>query len=166
MRAMVILASGWTILCLHAHALHAAGPAEDVPELKPLDRFAGSWTGTVEDPEFTSKSEVTWILGGKYLQQKYEFNDGSTGLIVRGYDAQSNDYVMTLFDSHGIALLMRGFWDEPTKTLTMNGLLGDRSVISKAVFVSDDQFDWSIRIEERNGQLAGEIKGTNKRTAK
>jgi Protein of unknown function (DUF1579) len=136
----------------------------DSEELKRLDRYAGKWKGTVEDLNEGSTSEISWILGGTVLQQKYKYSDGSTGLILRGYEKESGQYFFTLMDSREIVIfLTNGSWDEATKSFKFEGYQGSSSVLLRSTFQDDDTEKWAFTFTKTGGEVT-ELRGTNKRT--
>ena len=141
----------------------SAGPNTKVEELKPLDRYAGKWTGTVEGLNATSEATTEWILDGRFLQQKYSSSDGRSGLIVRGYDTTAHNYVMTIFDSTGVTMLLRGTWNEAQQSLIMTGTVGENTVNMTSSFPDENTENWEFRIESPSGDDAGTLRGTNKR---
>lgn len=142
----------------------AAEPA--LPELKPLDRFVGSWTGSVEGTDITSESETEWILGGRFLQQKYSTSAGEEGMILRTYDPNTKKYAQWMFDSNGGVVQQTGTWDAETNTLTVEGQAGGVLVVTKAHFPKPDTEEWSISVQDRDGKVLREFKGKNVRKGK
>lgn len=139
--------------------LQAAEPA--FPELKPLEKFIGSWKGTEEGGNVTSESEAQWILGGNFLQQKYATSDGTEGMILRTYDPSSKKYLTYHFDSRGTVLTQRGMWDDETETLTVQGDAGKVTVISKACFPAEGTEEWSITVLDKAGNVQQSFEGKN-----
>ncbi|HUG18615.1 MAG TPA: DUF1579 family protein [Planctomycetaceae bacterium] len=133
-------------------------------ELKRLDRYVGKWEGTVKETDLTSTSEMSWILGGTVLQQKYKYSDGATGLILRGYDKETGQYFFTLMDSREIVLLLsNGSWDAATKTFKFDGYRGSENVTLRSTFPDNDTENWAFTITKTGGEVT-ELRGTNKRS--
>jgi len=104
---------------------------------KKLDFMAGSWTtknsmwmDPAQPPEVTEgASEHRWILGGRYLEQRFSgnfMNTPFTGLGYTGYDNYKRQYVGTWMDTMGTCMLnMTGNFDKSGKILTMTGKMDD-----------------------------------------
>lgn len=142
--------------------IRAEEPA--LPELKPLDRFVGSWKTTTEGADLTGKAKTQWVLGGRFVQQKYSLSDGSEGMNLRGYDPKSKKHVMFTFDSRGTMLKQEGTWDKATNTLTVEGDAGNVVVVTKAHFPDKDTEEWSITVQDKDGKVLQTFKGKNVRT--
>lgn len=150
-------AFAWPLFC----SAEDAKPGSE--ELKRLDRYSGKWEGTVENTDLTSTSEMSWLLGGTVLEQKYKYSDGATGLILRGYDKETGQYFFTLMDSRDIVLLLpNGSWDEATKTFKFEGYRGSENVKLRSTFQDDDTENWAFTITKAGGEVT-ELRGTNKR---
>ena len=102
----------------------AMTPGDGHERLKP---FAGSWrTRTTmimapgADPEVTEgTSENDWVLGGRYLQQKYHgtaMGMPFEGLGYTGYDNVRGKYVGTWMDTFGTGLMNSIGVGRPTAT--------------------------------------------------
>ena len=86
-------------------------PNLDVAELKPLQRFIGSWEQQVvskaaewtpEKTAMTCPSTVNWILGGRMIEHRCVWSPGDThGLCLMAYDAENKEYRQWYFDSDG-----------------------------------------------------------------
>lgn len=150
---------GTILVCLASCSLTGEAYAENPPELQVLDQYLGEWKGTINDQDGTSTNEMTWILNGQVLQQKYQYSDGAEGLILRGYDKLAGHYFITLFDSRGINLFLTGSWNEPTKTFEYTGNSGDNAVTIKSTFRNPQTADWTITLLSSNGDVT-EIRGT------
>lgn len=140
------------------------GEEPALPELKPLNRFVGSWKTTMEGGGLTGKATTQWVLGGRFIQQKYSLSDGSEGMNLRGYDPNTKQHVMFTFDSRGTMLKQEGAWDNETNTLTVKGKAGVVVVITKAHFPDEDTEEWSIIVQDEGGNVLQTFKGTNVRT--
>ena len=104
---------------------------------KKLDPLVGSWTtkNTMwmepgKPPEVTEgTSEQKWVLGGRYLEQRYEgtmMGQPFTGLGYTGFDNFTKKYESTWMDTTGTAVLVtRGTFDTSGKVLTMTGQMND-----------------------------------------
>jgi hypothetical protein len=160
-----IVVACWWVVAAGMGALPAWGqdgtPASE--ELKRLNRYVGRWNGTVENVPQTSTSEMSWILQGTVLEQKYKYSDGSTGLILRGYEKETGQYFFTLMDSRGVTLLLsNGTWNEATKTFQFEGDHGAGQVTVRSTFQDDNTENWTITIVKTGGEVV-ELRGTNRR---
>jgi hypothetical protein len=75
-----------------------------------LDRLSGSWalTGTMGSTELHQSVEARWVLDGHFLQMHLLQEDTPAAgrqpyeaLYLLGYDTESDEYVMHLFDTFG-----------------------------------------------------------------
>ena len=147
-------------------------PADEPPELKALDRFRGTWKGTLRTPEgeeIAGESTSRWVLGGKFLQTDWTLQD-TKGMILRGYDQEAKKYRMYWFtsDDTEAGSQQTGTWDEATKTFTTTGTLanGRGSVTTTAKFPNDDTEEWEINLKLPDVPTPIKITGTNKRQKK
>lgn len=132
-----------------------------LPELKPLERFVGSWKTTVEGADLSGEAKTRWILGGRFVQQKYSLSNGSEGMILRGYDSKSKKYIVHTFDSKGNTLKQEGTWDKATDTLTVEGETRGAAVVTKAHFPDENTEEWTISLQNKDGKVIQTIKGKN-----
>lgn len=104
---------------------------------KKLDAFVGSWTAKNtlwmepgKPPEVTDgTAEQKWVLGGRYVEQRYEgkmMGQPFSGLGYTGYDNYTKKYEATWMDTTGTAILvLRGTFDKTGKVLTATGQMND-----------------------------------------
>lgn len=97
-----------------------------------LDPFVGTWNAVVKmymDPSMPPEESIgrmatSWILNGRYLEQRYEGDFGGqpfSGLSIWGYDNAAGKYVGTWIDSMSTTIA----WNEGTvsadgKTFTLS----------------------------------------------
>ncbi len=121
---------------------------------KTLEGMAGSWDAKATmwmapgaPPQETSgTSENKMILGGRYLEQRYEgtmMGQPFSGIGVTGFDNYKKKFVSTWQDSMGTGILtMTGSADKAGKVLTSWGMADDpaekRSMKSKSVVTMVD----------------------------
>jgi hypothetical protein len=146
------------------------GPSKDIPELAPLNNWAGDWTGTVEKPARPSGlSHGKWIVDGRYLQQTWKIpaDDNSPGLsatVIMTYDAKEKIYRNWQFLSDGGTSQATGQWDAKKSTMTWTANNPDGvTVVTKARFPDADLQLWTITATNRSGQTLFEMSGNNKR---
>jgi len=74
-------------------------------------------------------SANVWVLGGRYIQMKYEgdfMEQQFTGIGYLGYDNMTKRYQSTWMDSMStLIMFMQGDMDEATKTITWKGKMPD-----------------------------------------
>jgi hypothetical protein len=129
---------------------------------KKLDVLAGSWTAKSsmwmdpsKPPEVTEgTSEHKWILGGRFIEQRFE---GSfmgmpfSGIGYTGYDNYKKEYVGVWMDSSGTSMFhTTGSFDASGKILTFSGKTDDFTtgkvitMTEKMTFVSKDEVLFEI----------------------
>lgn len=174
----------WCITCVLAAGVcagwgWAAGPAGDVPELKPLDHYAGRWDSTMTvkpnaglPAGATAKGLSTgeWVDGGRFLRQTWT-SDGKgglpamTGTTIMTYDPRQRAYRSWSFISTGSILESRGTWDAKTQTMTWIGRdaeSGQTSTI-RATFAADGTETWTIVDTDQDGKVVSDVSGRNTR---
>jgi hypothetical protein len=129
---------------------------------KKLDAFVGSWTAKStmwmdpSKPPATSEgtSELKWVLGGRFLEQRFEgkFMDAPfSGLGYTGYDNYKKTYVSTWMDTLGtLTLYMTGNFDKAGKVLTSTGKMADPTTgktvtyTTKITLAGADEMVWEM----------------------
>ncbi len=113
---------------------------------KKLDVLVGSWNtqnkmwmDPSKPPEISKGiSEHKWVLGGRFLEQRFEGNFMNTpfsGLGYTGYDNYKKQYVGTWMDSMGTGILnMTGNFDSSGKVLTATGKYDDPMLGKEVTF--------------------------------
>jgi hypothetical protein len=146
------------------------------PELKPLQRFIGSWDQqvvskpTIWTPkETTAKCPVTvnWILRGRMIEHRCAWSPGNTqGLCLMAYDAVNGQYRQWYFDSSGSIPHgeNRGKWDEAAKTFTWKGA-SDNAITSTQThrFFDSDTQEWTLVFKDRTGKVLLDMEAKAKR---
>ncbi len=121
----------------------AATPGEAHKRLEPLvGTFLSKTTASMDPskpPEVTEGvSENKWVLGGRFLEQRFEgkaMGQAFTGIGYTGYDNYKKKYVGSWIDSMGTAMMVStGTMDAAGKTLTARSTMDD-VVMKKAVTV-------------------------------
>ena len=130
--------------------------------LRELDVFVGQWeVRATGDEDAVTRSTVKWILGGRYLQDKFLTHTGKEGIILRTFTPLDNAYKIWNFTDGG-DFVQRGKWDSEKRELSTMGTHGDVKVVSLATVVDDDTIQWGIATF-RNGEKISYVEGTNKR---
>ena len=146
------------------------------PELKPLQRFIGSWEQQVvlnpaewnlERRNIIATTEYTWILDGRVLQnQSVSEPDGTKGMVLTTYDTDGKEYRQWYFDSNGAlpADGDRGQWNEAAKTFMWKGT--DRwgnAGTHVYRFIDHDHFEWRLVVKDYSGKVMSDMEGKAKR---
>ncbi len=107
------------------------------PAHKALEAAVGTWDVKTKawmapgapPTESTGTSENKMILGGRFLEQRYEgtmMGQPFSGIGVTGYDNYKRKVVSTWMDSMSTAIMtMSGSWDKSMKVLTSFGTMDD-----------------------------------------
>lgn len=124
---------------------------------KKLEALAGSWTAKTtiwmdpsKPPQVTEgTSEAKWVLGGRYLEQRYEgkfMEQPFLGLGYTGFDNFTKKYESTWMDTAGTSVMvLRGAFDKSGKVLTASGKTNDFAsgklvtIREKTTIVSNDE---------------------------
>jgi hypothetical protein len=106
-------------------------------EHKALEAAVGSWDVRTKawmapgaaPAESAGTSENKMILGGRFLEQRYEgtvMGQPFSGIGVTGYDNYKNKAVATWIDSMSTSVMvLEGAWDKTGKVLTCFGTMND-----------------------------------------
>lgn len=149
-------------VCSHVTAADTR-PDLRVKELKILDQFAGTWTGS--QPGTKRKVQVTseWILAGRVLKTDMKLTDGREMLVLRTYDPGLRKYVVSIWDSRGMAVILSGDWDAKQKTLTASAEAGRQKIRAVWQLIDDETEQWEITFADFNGKPLRQTTGTNRR---
>jgi hypothetical protein len=109
-----------------------ATPGEAHQWLEPL---VGKWDATITmwmapgapPQQSTGSAENSWVLGGRFVEQRYQGNfmgQPFTGLGYTGYDNYKNKYVSSWMDTMG-TMMMISQGDVAGKTLTLSSTIDD-----------------------------------------
>ena len=158
--------------------LPSEDPVADVPELKALDHYAGTWdvemTIVPRDPNqqgktFRGQVEAKWVVGGRFLEQTGTYRLSETGqpLVIKTlmtYDTAEKQYHYWLFLSSGGVRESRGQWNEQTKTMTSTMKSADGDVTTTtADFSTAGEENWTIETRHVDNSIAFRITGKNTR---
>ena len=104
---------------------------------KALEPVVGTWDAKITmwmapgapPQESTGTSENKWVLGGRFVEQRYEGNfmgQPFSGVGYTGYDNFKKKYVGTWMDTMGTMIMVsQGSADATGKTLTMTSTIDD-----------------------------------------
>ena len=146
------------------------------PELKPLQRFIGSWEQQVvskpaewtpDKTTMTCPVTVNWILRGRMIEHRCVWSPGKRhGLCLMAYDAENKEYRQFYFDSNGGIPRgeNRGKWDEATKTFTWTGRLANGIMTTQAhQFIDNDRQEWTLVFKDSTGKVCLDMEAKAKR---
>lgn len=129
---------------------------------KKLDVLVGTWTAKTtmwmdpSKPPTTSEgtSEQKWVLGGRYLEQRFEgqmMGGPLSGIGYTGYDNYKKKYVSTWMDTAGTVIMSTtGSFDKSGKVLTSTGKFDDfttgkvSTLREKTTLISNDEMHWEM----------------------
>ncbi|MEM7147423.1 MAG: DUF1579 family protein [Verrucomicrobiota bacterium] len=161
-------------LALSFLLLPNTAPAQlaSIPELKPLNRYVGTWTTTFtvegKTPDtLTGTVTAKWILGGRYLQQTATIpNIGDTELSITTlmtYDPENKIYRHWSFDSAGDHNTGTGTWDPEANTFSWNLTDPNTKATTRitSTIPAGGPEEWIIVNEDASGKGTGMISGKN-----
>jgi hypothetical protein len=153
----------------------AEGPSKEVPELEPLNHYAGNWGSemTIKGIEKPIKATVEgkWIHNGLFLQQTWRTEaegdmPSRSGTTIMTYDPRKKAYRSWSFNSAGGMFESQGAWDAKARTMTwtMRDTDSGATMTTKATFAEDGNGEtWSIVEKDGEGKVRGEFHGKNTR---
>jgi len=116
---------------------------------KKLDPVVGTWEAKITmwmapgapPQESTGTSENKWVLGGRFVEQRYEgtfMGQPFSGVGYTGYDNYKKKYIGTWMDTMGTMMMVsQGTSDSAGKTITMTSTMDD-IMTGKATTVKSD----------------------------
>ena len=150
----------------------SADPPIDSPEQKVLDQWIGSWRTSYKLPkaewtpeEKTGTAEFTTsrVVGGRFVQEKSEHSDKTSGSLIFTYDAQKKCYRGWWFSSAGHTSESTGEWDAGTKTMTWTSKQEAITTTTKHRFVDDDNTEWAVLVKDGAGKILFRMEGKSVR---
>lgn len=168
-RSLVLVAA----LLAIATSARSADPPLDRPEQKVLDKWVGKWRTTYKLPkaewtpqEKTGTAELTTsrVVGGRFVQEKSEHSDKTSGSLILTYDGQKKCYRAWWFSSAGHTNESTGEWNQRTKTMTWTSKQEEGIVTtSKSHFVDDDNTQWGVIVKDGTGKILFLMEGQSVR---
>lgn len=145
------------------------GPVRDIPELRALSRYVGTWDVSVssKDSPFTmGESTATWILDGRFLQQTgfISSESGATRLRITTlmtFDQEREAYRMWSFHSDGTTRESSGRWDEEKRTMISVRRGGSTTTTTTAKFKDDGVEEWTMVTTNQSGKVVAKLAGKN-----
>lgn len=169
-RCLVLLVIAVTA-CQTAAVRAEDGPAKDIPELRVLSNYVGTWDVAItsKDSPFTKgESTTTWVLNGRFVQQTgvLKSADGSNAIKVTTlmtYDSQQKSYRAWSFLSDGSTSEGAGKWDEKTRTMTTTSRQNGTTTTTTATFSDNGTEEWLFVTTNQNNEVIARFGGTNSR---
>ena len=146
----------------------ASTPAEGHKVLEPL---IGTWDATTkwwkdangQPEESKGTSNAEWILGGRFIQQKYSgtsMGQPFDGIGVTGYDNLAKKYQTSWIDNMGTGMMTgSGTYDAASKSITDAGSFscpmtgGERTYRSVLKFIDDKSYSYEMYMNDpKTGQ--------------
>jgi hypothetical protein len=155
-----------------APAVRSADPPLDSPEQRVLDKWVGKWRTTYKLPkaewtpqEKTGTAELTTsrVIGGRFVQEKSEHSDRTSGSLIYTYDAQKKCYRAWWFSSAGHTNESTGEWDTGTKTMIWTSKQDGITTTTKHRFVDDDSTEWAVEVKDGAGKILFLVDGKSVR---
>lgn len=169
----------WGLLLLAAAALMyaplnvSADPPLDSAEQKILDHFVGNWRTTYKscksewapyEKSGTADLVTGRAVGGRFIQEKSEHSDKTSGTSILTYDDQRKCYRSWWFSSSGQMSESLGQWDAATSTMIWTALKDDLTSTTRHHFLDDDNAQWSVAVKDSRGKVYFRMEGTSVRT--
>lgn len=146
------------------------GPHKDVPQLKALASYVGTWDVAISAgnlPYTQGESTAEWILDGRFVQQTghLKASDGSVLKIrtLMTWDQQASEYRMWSFLSNGTVSESSGKWDAGSRTMTSVRSEGGFTTTTTAKFPEPGVEEWTIVTKNQTNEVVAEISGRNSR---
>jgi len=151
----------------------AQAPAAGIPELQPLNHYAGEWEDEISGkPGMRRTESAAWILQGRFLRQSWsaEQGDGSptaSGLTLMTFDTDRRLYRHWSFLATGSVIENEGVWDAATRTFSWGHRLTDTDdvVTTTASFAEEGTQAWSIVKTDAHGKVLREVTGRSRKKA-
>jgi len=144
------------------------GPAKDVPELKVLQNYVGTWDVKVAGDEVANgENTARWILGGRFLEQSgFIVSENGTNRVevttLYTYDTTKKAYRSWSFLSTGNTSQADMTWDARTKTMT-SVEPNEFKTTSQHGFPNSGKCDWKVLIQDTQGTTMFRMEGTSLR---
>jgi hypothetical protein len=148
---------------LAAWTADATPAAQLSPELKVLDRLAGTWDVTAhgkkavwtpEEGSMKSKVVRSWVLNRGYLQDVSKADDGTESMSLFTYDPKRGEYRSWWFASDGYTSKSIGQWDAASNSMRLRSTLPEGQTSAGSVhFTDDDHHEWKILITDAAGKV-------------
>lgn len=168
LRALCLVA----VLVLASPAL-ADDAAIDSPEQKVLDQWLGHWhtsyrilkaEWTPEEKTGTAELVTMRVVGGRFVQEKSEHSDKTSGSLIFTFDDQKKCYRVWWFSSTGQTSESTGRWDAGTRTMTWTSVGETRfSTTVRHRFLDSDTTQWDVTVNDNQGKVLFRMEGKSGR---
>lgn len=148
----------------------------DSPEQKVLDRSVGNWRATykVSKAEWTPEERLgtaeistSRVVGGRFVQEKSEHSDKTSGSTIVTYDAQKRQYRGWWFSSAGhYSSEISGNWDPVKKTMTWTSTQDGLTTTTDYRFIDNDNIEWVVSVKDGDGKTFYRMDGRSVRLIK
>jgi hypothetical protein len=143
------------------------------PELKVLDRYAGTWDGqstvkpgplVLQESHHEDAAVAKWVLGGMFLRVDAKMADGAEAVQMMTWDAQKRQYRHWFFHSNHPPTESSGEWDEkrPGFAWKISPPPGMTAGITDQ-WISEKRRDWKYLLNDADGKVLLEVNGTSTR---
>ena len=155
--------AGLLLLIPAARAAAGEGPAPDVPQLKVLDAWVGTWDFVFDSDPAKFQSEAVhatgtetarWTLKGRFLERTTDSVQGESRML-QTYDPGKRAYRSWFFNSSGITTESLDDWDATSRTMTHKhvGLGGRLTATATTRFLDADHIAWDQVIKDESGTV-------------
>lgn len=168
-----LLLAAALLMCSRAQPVGGVEPAAaHGAEQKILEKFVGDWRASYRVPkcewspqEKSGTADLTTdrIVGGKFIQEKSEHSDSTSGSTLLTYDELRKCYRSWWFSSTGQMSESAGQWDAASRTMIWTSAKDDVVSTTKHRFVDDDNAQWSVLVKDARGKVYMRIEGTSVR---
>jgi hypothetical protein len=151
----------------------AAQTPKDLPEMKVLQQFVGSWkyeatffksAWNPEEKHLTGTVTTAATLDGSYIEEKGTDGEGGHSQKMYTFDLQGGGYRAWWFSSRGLNNESTGTWDADKHTLTWTTKLpaGPTGVTTQH-FVDEKTIEWAITFKDAEGNVTFRAEGKSTR---
>ena len=155
------------VVSLSALLVASSANAQSVDEetkkgLERLNTFVGDWDVRLTGNDAAkTRSHIGWILGGRFLQDKYVTHTGKEGIILRTFDPNADEYRVWTFTEDG-DFYQAGKWKDDSRELVVTGKRGNEKTITLAKIIDNDTIEWAVAVYV-DGERKSYFEGTNTR---
>ena len=163
---------GVAVMFAVSTAIVSAEPAIDSPEQKVLDKWVGRWQTTYKLPKAewtpeertgTAALTTTRVVGGRFVQEKSEHSDKTSGSTIITYDAQKNSYRGWWFSSQGYTSESSGDWEADTSRMTWTSIQDGNKTTTTYRFIDDNNIEWAVLVKDGTGKILFRMEGKSVR---
>ena len=161
-----------TVVFAVCTSIASADPPIDSPEQKVLDKWVGRWRTTYKVPkaewtpeERTGTAELTTarVVGERFVQERSEHSDKTSGSLIFTYDAQKKTYRVWWFSSEGYTSDGTGAWDAAKKTMTWTSKQNGNITTTEHRFIDDNNTEWAVLVKDGSSKILFRMEGKSVR---